>query len=48
MSFLAVMSQEPKVVSSPATENILQTLAPFMQSEQMIDGYFTKNVFPCS
>lgn len=44
MSFLAVMSQEPKVVSSPATENILQTLAPFMQSEQMIDGYFTAQV----
>ncbi|XP_010501820.2 PREDICTED: uncharacterized protein LOC104779129 [Camelina sativa] len=44
MSFLAVMSQEPNVVSSPITENILPTLAPFMQSDQMIDGYFTAQV----
>ncbi|KAG7594229.1 Armadillo-type fold [Arabidopsis thaliana x Arabidopsis arenosa] len=44
MSFLAVMSQEPNVVSSPATENLLPTLAPFMQSDQMIDGYFTAQV----
>ncbi|XP_010461435.1 PREDICTED: uncharacterized protein LOC104742160 [Camelina sativa] len=44
MSFLAVMSQEPNVVSSPITENLLPTLAPFMQSDQMIDGYFTAQV----
>ncbi|EOA37719.1 hypothetical protein CARUB_v10012458mg [Capsella rubella] len=44
LSLLAVLSQEPNIVSFPVTENIFPTLAPFMQSEQKIDGYFTAQV----
>ncbi|KAJ4896521.1 Armadillo/beta-catenin-like repeat [Raphanus sativus] len=44
LSFLAVMSQEPDVVSSPAISNLVPILALFMQSDQMIDGYFTAQV----
>ncbi|CAN8302691.1 unnamed protein product [Cochlearia groenlandica] len=44
ISFLAVMSQEPNTISSPSTENLVPTLAIFMQSEQMIDVYFTAQV----
>ncbi|XP_013703134.2 protein CELLULOSE SYNTHASE INTERACTIVE 2-like [Brassica napus] len=44
LSFLAVMSQEPDVVSSPAVSNLVPTLAVFMQSDQTIDGYFTAQI----
>lgn len=44
LSFLAVMSQEQDVVSSPAVSNLVPTLAVFMQSDQTIDGYFTAQV----
>ncbi|KAF8095137.1 hypothetical protein N665_0339s0008 [Sinapis alba] len=44
LSFLAVMSQQPDVVSAPAISNLVPTLALFMQSDKMIDGYFTAQV----
>ncbi|CAH2035637.1 unnamed protein product, partial [Thlaspi arvense] len=44
ISFLAVMSQEPNIVSSPATLNLVPTLALFMESDQIIDRYFTAQV----
>nr|VDD44815.1 unnamed protein product [Brassica oleracea] len=44
LSFLAVMSQEQDVVSSPAVSNLVPTLAVFMQFDQTIDGYFTAQV----
>ncbi|CAH8355169.1 unnamed protein product [Eruca vesicaria subsp. sativa] len=44
LSFLAVMSQEPDVFSSPTISNLVPTLALFMQSDEMIEGYFTAQV----